>query len=62
MTEEQYCCQMLAELRKSYELDAKPYLDRLARIKGMSPAPAIVLTTDQAREFIELTMGTKSTS
>jgi hypothetical protein len=56
VTEEQYCYQMLAELRKSYERDAKPYIDRLAAIKSRQPAPSIVLTLDQAREFIGFTM------
>jgi len=62
MSEEQYCLQMLAELRKAYELDAKPYIDRLTQIRQMSPIAPLVLPIEQAREFIELTMGTKATS
>ena len=56
MDEEQYCYQALAELRKSYERGAKPYIDRLVAINSMRPAPSITLTLDQAREFIDFTM------
>jgi hypothetical protein len=57
--EERYCYQMLAELRKSYERDAKPYIDRLVAIKSARPAPRITLTIDQAREFIDFTMSAR---
>lgn len=53
MDEEQYCFQMLAELRKSYERDAQPYIDRLVAIRSMRTVPSISLTLDQARAFIE---------
>ena len=56
MYEEQYCYQALAELRKSYERDAKPYIDRLVAITNMRPAPSIMLTLDQARESVAVTM------
>ena len=56
MDEEQYCYQMLAELRKSYERDSQPYIDRLVKIKSMRPSPGITLTMDQAREFIDFSM------
>lgn len=62
MTEEQYCLQRLAELRKDYELNCKPYIERLTKIRAMSPVAPLVLPIDQAREFIELTMGTKAES
>lgn len=56
--EERYCYQMLAELRKSYELAAKPYIDRLVAIKSTQP-PSITLTLDQAREFVDFTMSAR---
>ena len=54
--EERYCYEMLAQLRRSYERDAKPYMDRLVAIKSMRPAQSITLTLDQAREFIDARM------
>ena len=54
--EERYCLQMLAELRKAYERDAKPYIDRLIAIHSMRPSKTLVLSIDQAREFIDFTM------
>lgn len=54
--EERYCYQMLAELRKAYERDAKPFIDRLVHLKSLEPTPRIVLTVEQAREFVEFTM------
>lgn len=57
--EERHCYQMLAELRKSYERDAQPYIDRLVAIKSMRPAPSITLTLDQVREFVEFTMSAR---
>jgi nucleoid-associated protein YejK len=56
--EERYCYQMLAELRKSYERDAKPYIDRLVAIKS-TQAPSITLTLEQAREFVDFTMSAR---
>ena len=51
--------QALAELRRSYERDAKPYIDRLVGIRSrQTPAP-LLLTADQAKEFIELTMSAR---
>lgn len=61
MTEEQYCLKRLAELRESYELDAKPYIDRLVNIRAMRTTAPLVLPIEQAREFIELIMGTGAT-
>lgn len=58
--EERYCYQALAELRKSYDLAAKPYIDRLVRIQSMRPPPPIMLTLDQTREFIDFTMGSRA--
>lgn len=55
--EERYCLQALAELRRSYERDAKPYIDRLVQLRSTRPVPTITLTLDQAREFIDFTMG-----
>ena len=52
MTEEQYCHQMLSELRKSYERDTKPYIDRLVRIASMQTPRGIRLTLDQAQAFM----------
>lgn len=43
-TDEQYCYQALAELRKSYERAAKPYIDRLVAIKSMEPPQPFLLT------------------
>lgn len=60
MTEEKYCYQMLADLRQRYERDAKPFLDRLAVLKSLQPVPSTTLTLDQAREFIEFSMSSKS--
>ena len=49
MDEEQYCYQVLADLRKSYDAAAKPYIDRLVAIHSMrQPAPMIV-TVEQAQ-------------
>lgn len=48
--EEQYCHLMLSELRKSYELAAKPYIDRLVKIKSLR-MPVIRLSLDQAQEL-----------
>ena len=56
--EERYCYQMLAELRKSYEQAAKPYIDRLVAIKSVQQ-PSITLTLDQAREFVDFTMSAR---
>ena len=58
--EERYCYQMLAELRKSYERDAKPYIDRLVALKSMQTPAPIVLTLDQAREFIDFSMSARA--
>lgn len=55
--EERYLYEQLAELRRSYELAAKPYIERLVRIRSLRPAPSITLTLDQARELIDFTMG-----
>lgn len=44
--EEQYCHLALAELRKSYELAAKPYIDRLVAIKSLR-MPVIRLSQEQ---------------
>lgn len=57
--EESYCYQALAELRRSYDAAAKPYIDRLVQIKSMKPAPRIVLTLDQACEFVDFTMAAR---
>jgi hypothetical protein len=51
--EERYCYQALADLRRSYDAAAKPYIDRLVLIKSLRPTPSIVLTLDQAREFVQ---------
>ena len=48
--------QALAELRRSYERDAKPYIDRLVEIRSRQTPGPLLLTADQAKEFIELTM------
>ena len=58
MSEEQYCYQTLADLRRSYERNAKPYIDRLVAIRAIQPPAPVALTLDQAREFIDITMGT----
>ena len=54
--EERYLFQTLAELRRAYERDAKPYIDRLVAIRSMRSSVPLVLTLDQAREFIDITM------
>jgi hypothetical protein len=54
--EERHCYQMLVEIRKRHEAAAKPYVDRLAAIKSAQPSPALVLTLDQAREFINISI------
>ena len=59
MTEEQYCYQMLAELRKSYERDAKPWIDKLVALRSINPSPQVALTIDQAREFIGFSMSAR---
>jgi hypothetical protein len=46
-SEERYCHQVLAELRRSYELQAKPYIDRLVAIQCLRPPPPLVLTLDK---------------
>ena len=56
--EERYCYQMLSELRKSYELAAKPYIDRLVAIKS-TQTRSITLTLDQTREFVDFTMSAR---
>ena len=55
--EERYMYERLADLRRSYELAAKPYIERLAQIRSLRPAPSITLTPDQARELIDFAMG-----
>ena len=55
--EECYLYERLSDLRRSYELAAKPYIERLVQIRSLRPAPSITLTLDQAREFIDFTMG-----
>ena len=58
-TVEAQLLQALAELRRSYERDAKPYIDRLVEIRArQTPAP-LLLTADQAKEFIDLTMSAR---
>lgn len=58
-TEERYLLERLAELRKSHELAAKPYIDRLVAIRSMQTTPSITLTLDQAREFVDFTMSAR---
>ncbi len=58
-SEERYLYDRLADLRRSYELAAKPYIERLVAIRSMRPAPSITLTLDQAREFIDFTMSAR---
>lgn len=60
MTEEQYLLQCLAQLRQAYERDAKPYLDRLVAIRSLQTSAPLVLSIDQAREFIDFKMGAAS--
>ncbi|MFO0236421.1 MAG: hypothetical protein ACK53Z_00235 [Betaproteobacteria bacterium] len=55
--EERYLYERLADLRRTYELAAKPYIERLVQIRSLRPAPSIKLTPDQARELIDFTMG-----
>jgi hypothetical protein len=57
--EERYLLDRLAELRKDYELAAKPYIDRLVAIRSMQTTPSITLTLDQAREFVDFTMSAR---
>ena len=60
--EERYLYERLADLRRSYELAAKPYIERLVQIRSLRPAPSITLTPDQARELIDFAMGLTSVS
>ncbi len=57
--EERYLCERLADLRRSYELAAKPYIERLVAIRSIRPAPSITLTLDQARDFIDFKMSAR---
>lgn len=50
MTEEEYCHEMLTQLRKSYERDAQPYVDRLAAIKALE-TPVMTVTLAQAYQL-----------
>jgi len=44
VAEERYCYQALADLRKSYDAAAKPYIDRLVAINSMqTPAPILLM-------------------
>ena len=59
MTEEQYCLQMLVELRESYARYAKPYLDRLIAIECMkSPSVTLIFHPDYS-DAIQDTEGVK---
>ena len=58
--EERYCLQALANLRKSYETAAQKYIDRLVRIRSLQTPAPIVLTLDQAHEFINVTMNMRA--
>lgn len=49
-SEEQFCHQMLAKLRMDYERAAKPYVDRLARIKSMEIPPIFVMCPPMSGE------------
>jgi hypothetical protein len=57
--EERYLYDRLADLRRSYELAAKPYIERLVAIRSMRTGPGITLTLDQAREFVDFTMSAR---
>lgn len=57
--EERYLYDRLADLRRSYELAAKPYIERLVAIRSMRTGPSITLTLDQAREFVDFTMSAR---
>jgi hypothetical protein len=57
--EERYLYGRLADLRRSYELAAKPYIERLVAIRSMRSAPSITLPLDQAREFLDFTMSAR---
>ena len=57
MTEEQYCRQMLAELREHYERDAKRYIDKLVAIERLRATRPIVLMPTQATAFGETLLG-----
>jgi hypothetical protein len=46
--EERYCHQMLAELRRSYEKAAAPYINRLVVLAGLR-TPVRTVTMDQAQ-------------
>lgn len=59
MTEEEYCHEMLAILRKGYERDAKPYLDRLAKIEYAKPPRPFFLTNDQMQLIESLPQSVK---
>lgn len=52
-SEEQFCHQMLAKLRMDYDRAAKPYVDRLARIKSMEMPPIFVMCPPMSREELE---------
>lgn len=58
--EERYLYDRLAELRRSYELAAKPYIERLVQINSLRTGPSITLTLEQAREFIDFEMSSNS--
>ena len=53
MNGEQYCRQMLAELREHYERDAKRYIDKLVAIERLRATRPIVLMPPQATAFGE---------
>lgn len=46
--EERYLREMIAMLHESYTKAAKPYVDRLASIYALRPAPRMFVTKEQA--------------
>lgn len=50
-TEERSLVKKLKSLQESYAMEAKPFIDRLVSIRAMSPAPQMIVTLEQAREF-----------
>jgi hypothetical protein len=56
--EERFCLEMLALMRKLYERDAQPYIDRLVSIKSMQPPqPMFLDPSTLSGEMLEFLKG-----
>lgn len=51
--EERHCYEMLATLRRIYEIASKPYIDQLVAIKQARLSPSVVVPVEQADTILK---------